>query len=357
MAANGESTPSAREGTTAQWSLLDLIPTDWGFGEGRSAVWVAGFRLLLARPEDLPSETPWMADVLDCRVFWAVSGLTYMDAGSTEIEPWPGRGPIQVTVTEVGERSFEGCMLIVAHPFPSESTPADEPAVRAVVEEAVAVIRLLLGRNAAYENVFHNVVFPDGRRSASTDSFENPDFFGPPALSEQWRLGLVELGNAVQAAGEEGKPVAPALWWLNQSVGRSGVDAFIFLWVALETLIMKDHRDVASVTAALGRRYSLDPEGAAKLLMLDTLAFLRGRILHDGARPPIHGDILTYMEALFFDILQDVVGTPGQLRAKPCLDDTEAAQALAEAKAACQRQPTAASRAESSARGNDGRTE
>jgi hypothetical protein len=116
-----------------------------------------------------------------------------------------------------------------------------------------------------------------------------------------------------------------ALHWFHLAMRDRGVDAFLKRWIALETLAMPDGTNIRPVNEALASAYGISYEEARDTYAVGRLAGLRARIVHHGEPLPIHSKLELYFDAVFYDVLMQLLGEPCDGRAASVLapDGTE----------------------------------
>jgi hypothetical protein len=93
-----------------------------------------------------------------------------------------------------------------------------------------------------------------------------------------------------------------SLHWHLKGIQSDGLDSFLSLWIALETLTMTS-TNVAGLNNALAAAYGITRELAAEEFGVGRLFGLRSQIVHNGIRKRISTDLTDYMECLYADLL------------------------------------------------------
>jgi hypothetical protein len=86
-----------------------------------------------------------------------------------------------------------------------------------------------------------------------------------------------------------------------------------------KTFAMPDTTDIRPINIILTAIYNEALEKVREEFLVGRLFGLRSSIVHDGAKPAIHGDVLQYVNHLYTDILFHIVGQPTEQRAKKYL--------------------------------------
>lgn len=93
-----------------------------------------------------------------------------------------------------------------------------------------------------------------------------------------------------------------SLHWHIKGVHGSGLDSFLSLWIAIETLAM-DSANIASANDLLAGSYAISRSAASKEFGLGRIQGLRSAIVHKGLRRVISTDLTDYLECIYADIL------------------------------------------------------
>lgn len=98
-----------------------------------------------------------------------------------------------------------------------------------------------------------------------------------------------------------------SLTWFNKTLNARSYDRFLFCWIALEILTMKNESDVKTLKRILGKAYSLDNSQVEPTFGVGKLYGLRSKIVHEGYTPSLSLDFLHYCELLYIDIFNEVM--------------------------------------------------
>lgn len=81
--------------------------------------------------------------------------------------------------------------------------------------------------------------------------------------------------------------------WFAQSLTHSGVDAFLELWIAFESLLMKT-TNIKPINELLSAMYSIPLQVVQKDFMVGRLQSFRSKIVHRGYMLPVHSLLNDY---------------------------------------------------------------
>ncbi len=289
--------------------LAEQVPKEWGFSEGATDLWLSCYRIFLAKRAELIGTEVRFFDALGCRLLMFFGQPKYIDPGRMRLAPWDGVNPVEMIAEGAQERTADpGAYLMVVTPYPRDAVPEDEPRTRQRIKALVGLVRAMLGRNAAFDVIYENIIHSDGKTTASTRGIENPLWFGSPRLTVEALSDLQEISQRLSQDETRSNRLSLALRWLDEGVTTGGVDSFIRLWIALETLGMPDGTDIRQLIEALSRAYGVKPEEAQERFLVGRLFGLRGAIVHDGKQPALHSNMLAYMLAIFVDIFREKLG-------------------------------------------------
>jgi hypothetical protein len=199
--------------------------------------------------------------------------------------------------------------------------------VKRTISTSAGIIAAFSGRNAVYEKIYDNILdVGTGAASGFSPVFSNPWVFPHPNFSKD-RVALIRKGitclNTI--AIQMRNRIELAMHWYEEALRDQGRDAFLKSWIALEVLAMPDSTNVRPITEALARAYSISYDEATKAYGVGRIFGLRSRIVHNGELLPIHFLLEEYTQAIFADVLFDMLQLPSDRRieavkAKPEFD-------------------------------------
>jgi hypothetical protein len=231
-------------------------------------------------------------------VFWG--GAPYREF-SEWTEPLTGGGVI--VHTEVGDMRHtpEGAYLMLMTPTELGSL---DPRARSRLQAALALLRLVLGRNVAVSPLSEFIFEASTSTVTVLQTVRPPDVYPPPDLSSA-REGLIsDIEDAVERLNERSRHrVELSLQWFFQASETYGVNGFLMYWFALDVLAMPREGRLAALNDQIAEIYGLDTPAVKTRFRLGTLLGARDRIVHDGFDPPIHMRVLDYLAAVYWDLL------------------------------------------------------
>ena len=304
-------------GEEITFKLRDVAPEEWGVASGGGSLWLSCYRMFLVERSAVMRHPFWTLDAFGCRAIAFLGKPQYWHPGEFSIAPSDGRSPLRFELRDPKNVEAElGTYLLVITPFPNDPVPEDEPNTKRRIAALITLVRLRLGRNAAFDLLFENQRSPDGKAHAATPGRENPVFFGAPDMSQEANASVEALARAIEGS-ERRDALLLSLRWLDQSLSASGVDAFLRLWVALEIVGMPDETNVHPLVETLAGAYGIDYPTARTRFLIGPLHGVRSAIVHDGYTGPLGGLLSKYLQAVFIDVLRE------KLRLD-CLGETDA---------------------------------
>lgn len=302
--------------------LQELFPESWRLADAKAlvAIYCVG-----GVPRQGFEAEPYMFDIGTVRavVFWG-------SLQNREVECKPQfreTGELYLTfglknAAPLGEGRY--CLLAARI-----SAEVPEEDARSLIEAGRGLLCAYHGRNVAYLRV-SEFMFCAANPAASrslTAVFENPLALPVPRLSSAERMQFgVLLKNLNQR--DQDRSLEDRLHlscrWFSSAIEQGGPDAFLRYWIALEALAMPDSTNIATINEHLAQSYGLLVHQAKERFLVGRLFGLRTQIVHDGYHGPVPGEVLSYIAAVYIDVLLQVFGLPSEGRAESELRESGA---------------------------------
>ena len=136
--------------------LIDLASQDWFSSKETSSIWISCYRIFRVSPSSLATfEVINLPNVVIVPIWGKVR---YTDASQLKIvfiteEKW------EVDASQVQEKeTLEGAYILLISPYVIDGKERPESEVRQVLQETVALLMAINGRNTAFELIFDNIV-------------------------------------------------------------------------------------------------------------------------------------------------------------------------------------------------------
>lgn len=301
--------PSPQRKTVA---IRDLAPQSWFSDRTRSSVWVRGYRVFRVPVEAL-AEGARTLDLGDkVRGILLHGTVRYVEHGLTT--------PRIITENRwdfgtIEERETpEGVYLLLVTPFDVDGSCGDEAAAKLNLSVAAGLLTCLKGRNIVFELLFDNVhSLGENRVQGATPAIENPWWSPAPDVTDGGIRTMEAVARAIGGlAPPDRERLRLSLHWFEAASRDSGHDAFLKYWIALETMGMPDTTSIKPLVDTLARAYGLSSEEAARRFMIGRVFGLRSRMVHQGELLSIHGNLIKYLQAVYVDILFEILNLKSQ---------------------------------------------
>jgi hypothetical protein len=288
-----------------QIALASLLPPGWDTTSAGARYWIRCFRMSFVDAKVLPQQGWSTWELAGAAIVLFHGAPRYLSVTTSTLQE--GTDMPTFKVESAGEvQAPVGEHLVLVTPFRD-----DEPQVRDRLDELAASIKMDLGRNAVATLVYDNVLTPaTGQTSVSTAPFENAAWWGEPDLSPRSLHRVADTDLAIEAAGPDlAQRIRLAQRWYEKSFSPQHVDAFLAAWIALEVLAMPNTTNIRQLQELTAAAYSMTRSEAEREFGLGTIFGLRSRIVHGGERPPIHAQLIRFLQALTCDLIHQLTGT------------------------------------------------
>jgi hypothetical protein len=305
---------------SAETRLIDLVPPTWFKDTKQSSVWIRGYWARPVLPKDLPQDQVEVT-LANAIAVLSQASISYWFVGRPDIEPTDTRDVRLRTPRQYAfVTSPPGVYLTMMVPHVVDGVEAREEFTEERLDQLEGLLIGYSGRAMVYRRLFDNVVHLGTQQiTVYFGAVDNPAWYDPPKLGADHLDTLTAIDTARSGARAPLKNrIDLSLRWLAYAARDRGVDAFLKYWVAIETLSMPD-TNVRPANKLLASAYGLLLDDAAQRFCLGRIQGVRGAIVHQGSRIEIPGEVAKYLEALYFDLLSTVIGTPCTRRALPLL--------------------------------------
>ncbi|MBI2333222.1 MAG: hypothetical protein HYU84_13880 [Chloroflexi bacterium] len=207
-----------------------------------------------------------------------------------------------------------GAYLILLLPFDKQGALGLEEETRVRISEVIGLLTAVNGRNMAFEHIFdYEYVLgktPDGKieRRVIGSVLQNPFVLPVPDINKNRLSFISQIDTAIAAKSPtEAYRIALSLRWYQAAIYEDGVDAFLKLWIAIETLAMPDTTNIRPIKEALAKIYRINIEDVEPRFLIGRIFDLRGKIIHQGKQLRFRLGLLEYLQAIYEDLLFDAV--------------------------------------------------
>src|SRR6266545_6605089 len=301
-----------------RFSYTDLVRPDWFKDPMKGSIWVRAYAAPKATKDELPEER-LQFDIGLVRGTVSHGVLKYFNSPRPYLEP-TSNGDARFRIPPGGAimSTIPGTYLVLVTPHVEEGVEPREETTLDVLDE---VDGLLIGSGAhalVFQRTFDNVISLSGTQIILPfGEVDNAGWYDKPDLRPQAFQMLNDVHQAIELQGASLRQrMRLSLRWLASAGHDRGVDSFLKLWIALETLALPEGiTDIGPANALLAEAYGLSRQEVGERFCLGRLQNLRSEIVHNGKLPKIPGEVSKFFEGLYFDLLFAVLARPSQRRA------------------------------------------
>lgn len=291
--------------------LSDILPKDWLDENGKGSVYVSSYHCL--------------TDILGRKQEWYLTGNilnatfllidTVLEYHTTELFFKEVVNSIpQFESNFQNKKTEQGSILFLFLQYDLESKTLAE------LQSARRLLSNIEGKNTNYWHITDYILhFPEGNMSIISPSIKMPD----PCRAFLKEIMIESVSEKISSLELELQTrIKLALRWVDSSEHEAnGIDQFLKIWFAIETISMVDTTDIKPLVTRLAEIYKLELDNAKEYFGIGRLVGLRSNIVHKGFITGIHQQLIVYLKAIFNDTLLDICGLPSNKRALQVLED------------------------------------
>ncbi len=206
--------------------------------------------------------------------------------------------------------------LITVQPLDSKN-PKHERELLDRSSEYISLFVSTNNRSIAFRLLFRQVIgYRHQSFGVAGNAIRLPFDLPPPDLTEQAFFRFSKCRETIKALPDDQRQkIQLSLHWHIKGIQSDGLDSFLCLWIAIETLSMKT-ANVANTNDILGKIYGISRSSAATEFGVGRIQGLRSRIVHEGQRKTISTDLIDYMECIFSDLILHLLTGSTQKRSR-----------------------------------------
>jgi len=264
-------------------------------------------------------------DLGDVRAIFNYGTLSYMDASNVLEFGTDHVRSVNKAKFASKETNIGGWTILIT-PYICDGVQRTEQETKDSISVAEGLLSALNSINLVYEKTFENIVeLSPIKTSASAPIFLTSYQFPNLHLSALQLLSLSSVN--LRALHEDVRNrVRLSLRWYSKSVKEQltaeGIDSFVSIWIAIEVIGMPN-TDVRPVVESLARLYQVDYPTARDRFQLGRIHGFRSEIVHKGKMFPIHSLLNAYVEAIYVDLLAEILHLPHERRAEKVLNEKD----------------------------------
>lgn len=288
-----------------EMKITDLIPSNWFKYPANSSVWMTGFKIVRAKKSELTNG--YMIDLIDAKAFVLHGQISYFINDTNWEVNEQGIPSCKVNIKNI--RTPIGFWLIIMAPYKVDGVEGNEADVKRTISSSTGLLAVFAGRNAVYEKIYENIFdIESGYVTVFSPVYLNPGASPKPNLS---KANVTLINEAVKKISNLDKRTKSrlelALHWYEEALKDNGRDAFLKSWIALEVLSMPDSSNIRPINEALARAYGKTIDETIKTFGVGRIFGLRSKIVHDGDVLPIKFVLEEYVQAIFADVMCDIL--------------------------------------------------
>ena len=295
------------ESTSRQASIFDLIPTEWFSGQKRRILRIRCYEMARTTENSFEGRfSSLLGEKALILLFWGK--MQYVASPNPEHHAG-AELQFSVDTRDLKREAPEAPYTVLV-----TTSLGSEFESRQVLDLNGGIVTAVLGRNAAYQLVFDNIVdLVENTTSVFGPTVVNPYTEAAPDLSESKMQTLRTSLSALSRFPElERNRIELALHWHEEAARSPAADQFLKRWIALEALGMSGRENVRPLNEALALSYQISLSEAQERFGVGRIFGFRSKIVHGGHRLPIHGFLERYLDALFRDVLFQRLGLPSE---------------------------------------------
>lgn len=284
--------------------FLGVIPERWKDKD----LWVRAYRMLHAT-DSIFKGGMITADFSDTRAVAFYGTIQYSRSDPPLVQSSKSSEIVQMLATLSTVDAQDGAYILFITPL-----EGNEPSARRRLDEVVGLFAVINGLSSVYDYLFDNIVnISKNTYTYFSPVVPNPFWFEAPDLSDARINEIIGSYKKIDGQGN----ILLSLRWFNEGIRKLPFDAFIPLWIALETLVSaKGKYVVHKINEGLAKYYGIPKEETVRKFRIGRLYGLRTRIFHDGEILPLHGDTIDYMAAIYSDLLFGLLDLTPEKRAE-----------------------------------------
>lgn len=292
--------------------ISDILPKDWLDKSGKGSIYVSSYHCLT---DILKRKQKWYLTgrILNTTFLLIDTTLEYLKCEmffKELVEFIP-----QFELISQDKKTEQSSILFLFMQNDLESKTLAE------LQSARGLLSNIEGKNTNYWHITDYILhFPEGNKTFISPSIKPPDPC-PAFLTEIIVDSVSEKISSLEL--ELQSRIKLALRWVDSSEHETnGIDEFLKLWFAIETISMPNSTDIKPLVSRLAKIYQLEPKKANNYLGVGRICGLRSNIVHNGHITGIHQQLIVYLKSIFNDTLLDICGLANNKRALHVLDDS-----------------------------------
>lgn len=290
------------EGKVEEFENFILINKNWFKNIENSSIWYTAFKVVTTNAIEKKYELLEF-DNLNCVI---INGsLKYFRIQDNDIDV--NFSEFILPSAEI-KTTNEGIWLLFISPYIIDGTKLDEEQIKDRIKSYASLFSIVFGENVIYKQIFENIIScKTGIPTATSSTIINPRSNPNPIISTK---NLLQVSDIVKAKNNLNQTlqnkVDSSLTWYYDSIKDFGTSSFLKCWIAIEILVLNDS-NIKPIKEIFYKIYNESETRDNELFMIGKLYGIRGEIVHDGSKRPIHGLLLKYLQFIYIDIFYEIL--------------------------------------------------
>lgn len=208
------------------------------------------------------------------------------------------------------KKAEKGVYLFFIHPCSESSTEVNN-------EELCAIMQVCLGFNILHHYVFDKYYYPNNGGNITVTKVDLKKYITSNKI-EGNRISLMKIiSKEVNKLDiiTRSRIETSLRWYFKASLEENYVDAFLSYWIAIETLAKEQGTDIKYIVEHLEKIYTNSEMKEHQKFHVNLLFSIRSAIVHNGKFKELSFEVLTYISAIYADILFSICGIKSERRA------------------------------------------
>lgn len=197
-----------------------------------------------------------------------------------------------------------------------------------VANSVPVIISLRMGTNAILEKFVSDttiITYTDeqkySRSGKATIRFLSYELSGA-RLDETIVNESLELIDVSESNKNVNRIVLSTNWFLK-SLSQNSVDSFLSKWIAFESLLLEDSTNISPIKKIVSDAYENEFDKLSDIIPIGRVYNLRGMIVHSGTIVDLSIEFKTFINLLYEDCLNEVLGLERKKRCLAYLEDSK----------------------------------
>ncbi|TWH47969.1 HEPN domain-containing protein [Sporomusa sp. KB1] len=297
-------------------NLIALLPESWR----NTTLFLSTYKILRVNPSEVPNGVK-SVNFGYVQAIFIFGKLAYFWENQNIYQN--NNAEIKIEVDLDNKSTSEGWHLVLLTPCPTQEGQ-DINTAKDKLDTIAGLFIAFNGQNILYEHEFDQIIVPSREQTSfSGRVFRNPMCLPKTKLDTDSLNVMSKVSRIIfMLPVPDQNRIFLSLRWLKLATYDEGINSFLKFWIALETLAMPD-TNIKPLNERLARIYEMPLSKVYDTFQLGRIFGLRSHIVHNGLLACPSGNLLDYMQCIYFDILFDILNLPSEFRAATYLKNNQ----------------------------------